>query len=64
MSLATWSSFDWVREARIRREGAWEAMARAVEEPIDSGLTPVIRTISSISIYVELELACTHHVSP
>ena len=44
MSLATCSSFDCVREARMRMEGDWEAIARAVEEPIDSGLTPVMRT--------------------
>jgi hypothetical protein len=44
MLLTTCSSLDCVREARIRRHGDCEAMERAVDEPIDSGDTPVIRT--------------------
>jgi hypothetical protein len=44
MVLRTSSSLDWVREARRRREGAWEAMLRAMVEPMDSGDTPVMRT--------------------
>ena len=44
MEFVTASSFDWVLEARIRRDGDWEAMLTAVEEPILSGETPVIRT--------------------
>jgi hypothetical protein len=35
---------DAVREARMRREGDCEAKERAMEEPMDSGETPVIRT--------------------
>jgi hypothetical protein len=44
MVLRTSSSLDWVREARRRREGDWDAMLRAMVEPMDSGDTPVMRT--------------------
>lgn len=44
MDLATLSTFDGVREARIRRVGDCDAMLSAVVEPIPSGETPVMRT--------------------
>jgi hypothetical protein len=44
MDFVTASSFDLVREASIRRDGDCEATLIAVEEPMLSGETPVIRT--------------------
>jgi hypothetical protein len=38
-----------VREARIKREGDWEAMERAIEDPMLSGDTPVMSTVGSES---------------
>lgn len=38
-------SLEGVREARIRRVGDWEAMERAVVEPMLEGETPVMRTV-------------------
>lgn len=38
-----------MRDARKSDLGACDAMATAIAEPIDSGETPVIRTVISIS---------------
>ena len=38
-----WSLED-VRDARMRWEGDWEARERAMEEPIEEGERPVMRT--------------------
>jgi hypothetical protein len=44
MLFKTSSSLDFVREARMMSLGLWEAMERAIEEPILSGETPVMST--------------------
>jgi hypothetical protein len=49
MVLSTASSFDCVRDASKRREGDCDAMLSAMDEPIDSGETPVIRTVIEVS---------------
>lgn len=50
ISVATSSTRVGVREARMRREGACEAMAVAVVEPMLFGLIPVIRTVGEASV--------------
>lgn len=49
MDVVTESSFDWVLEANIRRLGDCDAMLNAVDDPMLSGDTPVIRTGKSVS---------------
>jgi hypothetical protein len=44
MFWRTSSSLLRVRDTRIKSLGAWEAMLRAIEEPVDLGDTPVMRT--------------------
>lgn len=45
--VATASSLDGVREARISNAGPAVAMAKAVVSPMDPGLAPVSRTVHS-----------------
>ena len=44
IELATSLILEAVREARIRREGEWFEMARAICSPRELGLTPTRRT--------------------
>lgn len=54
IDACVWASFAGVRDARIKRDSACDAMARAVEKPMDSGLTPVMRT-GGVSYFPFLE---------
>lgn len=65
ISAATASSFEAVREAKMRFLGACDAIATAVEEPIDVGLMPVMITgqfqYRNIIKQVTAIAACTGH---
>lgn len=54
------SSFDWVREARMRRAGDWEDRERVMPWPRELGDTPVTTTsrdlLSSLLMKLNIQL--------